>query len=124
MDEGIRTALERERTIDITTTGRRTGLPRRIEIWFHNLDGQVYITGSPGRRDWYANLLAHPEFTFHLKGRVTADLPVRATPITDEPSRRAVFERILTRVGRPATDLDAWMADSPLVAVDFVERPG
>jgi deazaflavin-dependent oxidoreductase (nitroreductase family) len=124
MDDAIRTALERERTIDITTTGRRTDRPSRIEIWFHNLDGQVYITGSPGRRDWYANLLAHPEFTFHLKGEVTADLPARATPITDPPARRAVFERILARVGRPASDLDAWVAGSPLVAVDFAGRSG
>jgi F420H(2)-dependent quinone reductase len=45
-----------DRVIDITTTGRKTGEPRRIEIWFHRLDGRYFITGAPGRpRDWYAN---------------------------------------------------------------------
>ena len=29
-----------ERTIDITTLGRRSGIPRRIEVWFHHLDGR------------------------------------------------------------------------------------
>jgi deazaflavin-dependent oxidoreductase (nitroreductase family) len=84
MNDKILRALERDRTIDITTIGRKTGKPRRIEIWFHNLDGRLYITGSPGKRSWYANLLANPEFTFHLKGSIQADLPARARPILDE----------------------------------------
>jgi deazaflavin-dependent oxidoreductase (nitroreductase family) len=121
MDEAVRAALARDRTIDITTTGRRSGLPRRVEMWFHTLDGRVYITGSPGKRDWYANLLAHPQFTFHLKQSVVADLPARATPITAAPARRALFARLLPRLGRPAGDVDTWTAGSPLVAVDFAE---
>jgi hypothetical protein len=28
-----------ERTIDITTVGARSGTPRRIEVWFHRVDG-------------------------------------------------------------------------------------
>ena len=31
MDEAVQQALERDRTIDITTTGRNTGQPRRKE---------------------------------------------------------------------------------------------
>ena len=60
MDESVQQALERDRTIDITTTGRNTGQPRRKEIWFHNIEGRLYITGTPGSRDWYANLAANP----------------------------------------------------------------
>lgn len=77
----IRRALETDRTIDITTTGRTTGRPHRIEMWFHHLDGRLYLTGTPGARSWHANLLAHPDFVFHLKSTVRADLPARATPI-------------------------------------------
>ena len=116
----MRRALAEGRTIDITTIGRRSGEPRRLEIWFHNLDGRVYITGTPGRRDWYANLVARPEFTFHLKEGVTADLAARATPITDPAARRAILTRIVARVSRSA-DLDAWLAESPLVEVAFAE---
>ncbi len=119
MDEQVKRALERDRTIDITTTGRRSGRPRRLEIWFHNLDGTIYITGSPGTRDWYANLLAHPDFTFHLKQSATADLPARATPITEDGERRRVFQGLLPRMGRPAGDLETWVSRSPLVSVSF-----
>lgn len=91
---------------------------RRIEIWFHNLDGRIYITGLPGRRDWYANLLAQPEFTFHLKQSIRADLPARARPVGDESERRAVLAVIVQRVGR-GDQMEAWVADSPLVEVEF-----
>jgi deazaflavin-dependent oxidoreductase (nitroreductase family) len=120
MNEQVRQALTKERTIDITTIGRQSGEPRRKEIWFHNLDGQIYITGTPGKRDWYANLVARPDFTFHLKESVAADLPARATPITDPAERRAIFGRILRNLQR-SSDLETWVKDSPLVQVDFPE---
>jgi hypothetical protein len=60
-----------ERTIDITTVGARTGIPRRIEIWSHRVDGRWYLTGMPVPR-WYANLRADPRFVVHLKQVRTA----------------------------------------------------
>jgi F420H(2)-dependent quinone reductase len=124
MHARVRRALETERTIDITTTGRASGRPRRIEMWFHNLDGELYLTGTPGTRDWYANLVAHPAFTFHLKGTLQADLRARATPILDPARRRTILSRLLDRLGH-AEELDAWIRESPLVAVEILEaEPG
>jgi deazaflavin-dependent oxidoreductase (nitroreductase family) len=123
MDERIRRALASDRTIDITTTGRRSGEPRRIEIWFYRYDGRLFLSGSPGRRDWYANLVANPEFTFHLKGSVQADLPARARPITDEAERREVVAGILDELGRGSGNLDQWVASSPLAEVKFLDEP-
>ena len=89
MDEQVQHALEQGGVIDITTRGRKTGQPRRIEIRFHHIAGQVYITGRPPRRrDWYANLLAHPEFTFHLKQTANADLPARGVGRAEPPGGR------------------------------------
>jgi len=118
MDETIHRALGHGQTIDITTTGRKTGLPRRIEIVFFNFDGRIYISGLPRpgrRRSWLANLEAHPDFTFHLKGRVTADLPATAREVTDPTERRAVLERVARAWRR--TDLDTMVAASPLIEV-------
>ena len=82
MDTDIATALEQSGIADITTTGRKTGLPRRIEIFFHNFDGNLYLAGRPGfKRDWLANLDSNPDFTLHLKRGVSADIPARATVI-------------------------------------------
>jgi deazaflavin-dependent oxidoreductase (nitroreductase family) len=117
VDDRVARALARGHTIDITTKGRRTGLARRIETVFHNIDGRVILSGLPGKRSWYANLLAHPRFTFHLKGAVKADLPATARPIVDPSERRAVMTRVADNWGR--TDLDVMMQRSPLVEVTF-----
>ena len=91
MDDRIKNALQgRDVVIDITTIGRRSGEPRRIEIGFHNIDGKIIITGQRGPRDWLANLIANPEFTLHLKGDVKADLPATARVITDPEERDAI----------------------------------
>jgi deazaflavin-dependent oxidoreductase (nitroreductase family) len=119
VDERIRLALENDRTIDITTIGRRSGERRRIEIWFYRHDGRVFLSGSPGRRAWYANLLAHPEFTFHLKGSARVDLPAVARPITNRGERRDVVAGILEELGGGYGPAEDWVEGSPLVEVEF-----
>src|SRR6187455_2890660 len=97
MDSKIEHALKNDSLIDMTTIGRKSGKPSKIEIAFHNFDGVLYISGLPGQRDWYANLLAHPQFTFHLKQSTHADLAAQALPITDEPTRRQVLSKVVAR---------------------------
>ena len=122
MDDKIRQALTRGRTVDITTKGRRSGEPRRIEIVFHNIDGRIYLSGMPSRRrrSWLANLEADPHFTFHLKGSTRADLPATARIISDEAERRTM----LTEVARAwrRNDVETMVTYSPLVEVTFDDR--
>ena len=132
MDDAVARALEvgpgssaAERTIEITTVGARSGTPRRIEVWFHRVDGRWYITGMPGPRSWYANLRAHPRFIVHLKHGVTADLPATAVSV-DESNRRRVITAVLDLQNRPdiaarvpRQDVDDWLARSPLVEIVF-----
>ena len=118
MNEVIQKALESDRLIDITTIGRASGKPHRIEIGFHNIDERIYISGMPGKRDWYANLLAHPEFTFHLKQSTNVDLPAQAEPVTDEELRRRLLKTIVAK-WRRESQLEDFVVRSPLVEVTF-----
>lgn len=116
MDERIRRALSRGHTIDLTTTGRQTGLPRRIELVFHAIDGRVFISGMPGfPRSWLANIRADPRVTFHLKGAVQADLPATAREVTEPAERRRIMEQVARNWRR--TDVDRMMVASPLIEV-------
>src|SRR3954470_2702126 len=121
MSNEIQNALAQDRTIDITTTGRKSNRPHQIETWLFRANNRHFLTGSPGRRDWYANLLATPDFTLHLKGSVAADLRARAIPITDSGERRAIFTEILSDLDA-LPDLDAWMTTSPLMEIHFQDR--
>lgn len=120
LEPRVREALQVDMTVDITTTGRKTGQDRRIEIWAHCLDGRVFIAAMPGRRSWYANLVANPEFSFHLKQGVSADLRATARPITDASERRTVLTSIKEQSGfdqRRAMNVDEWVKGSCLVEV-------
>jgi deazaflavin-dependent oxidoreductase (nitroreductase family) len=114
LDAAIRRVLRHGHTIDITTTGRRTGLPRRIEIAFHSFDGHLYISGMPSRRTraWLHNLRANQRFTFHLKQLLQADLPATAREITDPAERHEVLAKV-ARVWRQ--DPAAMERFSPLI---------
>jgi deazaflavin-dependent oxidoreductase (nitroreductase family) len=119
-----------DRTIDITTTGRRSGKHRRIEIVFYRLGEDFYLSGipAPRTRDWLANLAANPQFTLHLKHGVLADLPATATIVLEPAERRrvlAVFVEEFNRRRRenddgwPEAVVDEWVAQSPLARVTF-----
>jgi deazaflavin-dependent oxidoreductase (nitroreductase family) len=120
VDNNIEQALHHDRLIDITTIGRKTGNAHRIEITFHYFDDSLYIAGSPGKRDWYANLVANPKFTFHLKQSMQADIPATATPITDEPTRRMVMTKVVAKWGKQA-EIEAFVENSPLVEIQLTE---
>jgi len=122
MDDSIRRALGRGHTIDMTTTGRRTGWPRRIELVFHNIDGRLIISGSPNRRtrSWIYNLEADSQLTFHLKRSVHADLPATGRVITDPTERRQLAEWIVANAW-PNQDVDAMAGFSPFIEVTINE---
>jgi deazaflavin-dependent oxidoreductase (nitroreductase family) len=111
--------LREDPTVDITTTGRRTGQPRRIEIWMLDVDGRFFITGTPGRRDWLANVMAEPAMTVHLKHRAHVDLGAHAHTVDDESTRRRVLENLSARWYRSQTPIDELVASAPMVEVTF-----
>jgi deazaflavin-dependent oxidoreductase (nitroreductase family) len=110
-------AYARGQTVDITTTGRRSGLARRIEIVTHVFDGRIWISGlpSPRKRAWIANLEADPRLTLHLKRGIRADLPATARVVEDEEERRRILARVAWAWHR--TDVDRMVAQSPLIEV-------
>jgi deazaflavin-dependent oxidoreductase (nitroreductase family) len=120
--EEIESALQGVHTVDITTTGRKSGKPRKLEIVFHNIDGRIYISGIPvpKRRSWLANLGADPHLTFHLKGKVRADLPASARVIDKEAERREILPHIARNWGR--TDIEKMVRESPLIEVTLEGR--
>ncbi len=128
--DAILASLRNERTVDILTTGRRSGQTRTTEIWTTCVLDEVFIVGTPnaGRtdvdhqpRDWMANLLAEPAFVLRLTRGVEVDLAARATPVTDEGERRRILEQPISAFYRDAIGLEPAVANSPIVRVTFVD---
>jgi len=118
IDDRVREAISRPMTVvDITTTGRKSGEPRRLEIVLHNIGGRLYISGQPSRRrrSWLANLDADSRFLLHVKRGARVDLPATAREITDPKERRQVLEEVARHWKRD--DVDTMMQFSPLIEV-------
>lgn len=105
----------------LTTTGRRTGRPHRIEIWYARAGTTLYLLAGGGERsDWVRNLEADAAVTVELDGDPQ---PATARVIADgaegSEARRLVFEKYQPRYGG---DLTSWRARALPIALDL-RRP-
>jgi deazaflavin-dependent oxidoreductase (nitroreductase family) len=65
----------------LTTTGRKSGLPRVTALQYEEADGAIYLGSSKGTHaDWFKNLVANPNVTVRVKSRQFLG---RAQPVTD-----------------------------------------
>lgn len=119
MTDVVRQELMDDPTIDITTVGRRSGLLRTIEIWMMAVEDRFFITGTPGPRDWLANLRENPQLVVHLKRKTTLDLTARASEVTDEPTRRRVIEHLTASWYRGQAPVEDLVANAPMVEITF-----
>ena len=72
----------------LTTTGRKTGLPREIEIWFVSFDNKYYILAEHREQaDWVKNIRAHP----HVRVRVGEQTFEATARVLDPGSDHAAF---------------------------------
>ena len=85
-----------------------------------DVDGRFFITGTPGRRDWLANLVANPRLTVHLKRLADTDLDAEAQPVTDQVTRRRVLEHLSATWYRGQVSIDELLASAPMVEVTFL----
>ncbi len=123
MDETLR-ALDRSQTVDITTTGAKTGRARRVEIVLHNFGRRLYVSGVPNparKRGWLANLEANPTLTVHLKRPVALDVAATARVITDPAERKVLLEQVARVWNR--RDLGTMLEHSPLIEVSIPGYP-
>ena len=102
----------------LTTTGRRSGEPHRIEIWFALVDGVVYLlSGGGDRSDWVRNLELSPDVVLEIGGeKRTTTARLVADRDEDELARRVVVEKYRPRY---RGDLDDWGKTSLPVAIDW-----
>jgi deazaflavin-dependent oxidoreductase (nitroreductase family) len=77
-----------EQYLYLTTTGRKTGLPREIEIWFVEFDNKFYILAEHREQaHWVKNIRANPCVRVRLGGR-TFDAIAR---VLDAKTDHAIF---------------------------------
>jgi deazaflavin-dependent oxidoreductase (nitroreductase family) len=78
----------------LTTTGRHTGLPREIEIWFTRRDGRYHLIAETGERaQWVRNVRADPR----VRWRVGARTYSGRARIVDRAQEAGVYAGVRSR---------------------------
>ncbi|MCL6553590.1 MAG: nitroreductase family deazaflavin-dependent oxidoreductase [Firmicutes bacterium] len=91
-------ALRQRDEITITTTGRRTGRPVPLPVWFVVERGRLWLLPTQGRRNqWFRNLLANPTLTVRA-GRYRRTFTAR--PLQSKAAARRVAARFRAKYGR------------------------
>ena len=110
-------ALAGEDFCYLTTTGRVTGRPHTIEMWFAT-DGHTLYMLSGGRdsADWVKNLQRTPEVTVHIAGEnFDGHARVVERGEEDELARSLLIEKYESTPG----SLSTWRRTALPVAVDL-----
>lgn len=86
----------RMRQVSLTTTGRKTGQPRTVDLGaIPEGDGWIVI-GSSGGADvdpsWWLNMVANPDVTLRVAGKV---IKVRMQQITDPRDRQRIWNNVV-----------------------------
>ena len=101
----------------LTTIGRRTGRPHRIEIWFAVEDGRVYLlAGGREQSDWVRNLQANAQVTVQLGDETHWGTAQVLQPDTAEDQRA---RQLLVGKYRGSDDLDEWGRTALPVVITF-----
>ena len=102
----------------LTTTGRNSGRPHTIEIWFA-LDGHTLymLSGGRDKADWVKNVMQHPEVQLRIANAVFNG-QARLVNYTEEDAlaRKIVYDKYTPR---DSDDLSDWSRTSLPVAVDL-----
>lgn len=107
----------------LTTTGRVSGAPHRIEIWFVRSGDTIYfLAGDRDRSDWVRNLMVSPTVVLEIgdRKRTTKARVVDAGLPEDALARRAMLEKYQRS---SADDLSSWGRTALVVAVDWPSEP-
>jgi deazaflavin-dependent oxidoreductase (nitroreductase family) len=103
----------------LTTTGRRTGRPHTIEIWFVWHDERAWLLTEPdGRADWVANLRVAPEVQLRIATTTYAARAIARDALPpDAPVRARLAEKYQASYG--ATPLLPWATRALAVSISL-----
>jgi deazaflavin-dependent oxidoreductase (nitroreductase family) len=103
----------------LTTTGRITGSPHRIEIWFARDGDTIYMLAGDGERsDWVRNLMVSSTVVLEIgdRKRTTTARVLEAGSEDDATARRALLDKYRSS---STDDLTTWGRTALAVAIDW-----
>ena len=120
MDNELFSKLKDEEYCYLTTTGRITGKPHQIEIWFGLNEKTIYLLSGDSKSDWVKNLLKNPSVTVRIAKQL---FHVKARLVTDEKEEMMARNLLADKYNERESDgsLDEWACTALPVAIDLIQ---
>jgi len=110
--------LANEDFCHLTTTGRRTGKPHTIEIWFARRNRSLFLLSGGGESaDWVRNLRKTPAVRVRIGSRTVPATAREVTPEEDALARRLLDEKYMG--WKAGKRLSSWARNALPVAIDL-----
>src|ERR1022692_5262130 len=91
LKDTLKDRLSRDRQINVSVIGRKSGRTIAIPVWFVVEGEKLYLLPVQGSgTQWYRNILKNPPIGIDARG-VGAEF--RATPVTDAKAVNSVIEK-------------------------------
>jgi deazaflavin-dependent oxidoreductase (nitroreductase family) len=118
--EALLSRLTKEDYCYLTTTGRVTGHPHEIEIWFGVQHSSIYMLSGSGRSDWVKNLLQDPNVTVRIaKHNFTGTARIVKNQQEEITARNMLADKYKEREADGS--LSEWALTALPVAIDLME---
>lgn len=122
MDPAKLEQLGKEEYCYLTTKGRVSGKPHRIEIWFGMQGATAYLlSGGGAAADWVKNLKVEPKVEVRIgKNKFAARARLVTVAAEDTTARQLLAAKYYH--WRPGRKLNSWARTALPVALDFASK--
>jgi len=111
--------LSKEEYCYLTTTGRKTGKPHEIEIWFGVVENTIYLlSGGGSKADWVKNLRADPKVSVRIGKYI---FPATAHIVSDVEEETTVRPLMATKYQewKEGKELSDWARNALVVGIEI-----
>lgn len=97
LNNAFKEHLSKSSEITITVTGRKSGRPVSIPVWFASDDDKLYLLPVKGSdTQWYKNVRKNAAMKIKAGG---AEAEIQAVPVTDATRVKSVAEKFREKYG-------------------------
>lgn len=108
-----------EKIIHLTTTGRKTGKPRVVELWFALSNGKVYLSHEGKETDWMKNIKENAQVSIEVDGSNSTGKARYLQEDTNESmaAKTALYEKYYGKAERKV--IEDWFSLSSILTIDL-----
>jgi len=107
-------AVKKNHYIYLTTTGRNSGKPHTVELWFAYSEGKLYLSHEGAYTDWMKNIEKNEKVSARIEEvRFTGRAKIVGEGTSREQGKKALYEKYYKPASKAV--IDDWFSLSTVI---------